>query len=933
MAISGGAPLYITNAANGMKSLWLLDQAGNWGALVEALPQPGMAAGTFAAQYVATQGNTFDAAEVLVAGAAGSSNGVATNGSNASVATLRAAASDGSSTIDGYSINGVYNVAAFGAVGDASADSSGAIQAAINGACAAAQSSNGLNAKPAVYIPQGTYLLLKPVILHCANNGIRLAGAGKYNTALVMTQNGVGSSYGPALVAEPTTAISSLNGGAIIGASLASGPGNSLLWGSSSATFVLDLGQVLRGIALEPLNGLGALDVRGFLKIGQVNTDTTGATYMFASDGKIDQIGCNTLALGGAYSCKGAVQVFVDNSLTLWAVMNVSGTNVAVHGTAGGFTLNTPHEVEAVFDGANVCLFLDGTRVASSPAAGTITQRADEDMVIGEDAQVFPTAGGVGRAWFAAPVSLDSFELRKAIPSGRSCAATSYARDSSKFSGDANSILLLNFDNLIDINGNPTSSAPALIGADRFNGIDMAPADGPAGQGAWIAVRNEGITSGEPVEISDLGIAGATVGILGMTSQSSQFDNLQLAGGYAGLYLTNYSFNNEEANITFNSSNLAAFVATNSSGLAKASNIVVNTPGCGWACLIDTGGGGVWNKLYVSPQALTAWEIVLNNLGSSATTWDFIDPTEDVENGGAAGGLFVAGVGTANIHGGGLSSAGNAPLITLSTSGNPAYQALDVHGTNLGIGSGAPEVVDVTPGSTSGTVLFDAASFGAPPFSSPPNGIPWSNQSNLVSVIGTQFTIPYASFPDGLQHLSVTQVPTPAAPTITVVGTNGSTAYGPYYVVCHDWNGGTTYVSNASNTVANGPASLTSANYILVNWAANPGCSSWDVLKGSTSTSIATGLPAGTASFKDQGGATAAYNPPLRNSTGDIVAGGLFVSSGINYASIPATVVNGGHFYCPDCDPPASPPTACTSSGAKSGAMVYGVHNQWVCAY
>src|SRR6202008_4514272 len=124
--------------------------------------------------------------------------------------------------------------------------------------------------------------------------------------------------------------------------------------------------------------------------------------------------------------------------------------------------------------------------------------------------------------------------------------------------------------------------------------------------------------------------------------------------------------------------------------------------------------------------------------GSSATSWDFINPTEDVENGGAAGNLLMEGVGTANIHGGGLASAGNTPLVTISTSGNPAYQAVDIHGTNLAIASGAPEVVNVTPGTMFGTVLFDASSFTVPPFVSPPNAIPWSNQANLVSVIGSE---------------------------------------------------------------------------------------------------------------------------------------------------------------------------------------------------
>ncbi|MGH8014482.1 MAG: hypothetical protein ACREQ4_18490, partial [Candidatus Binataceae bacterium] len=60
---------------------------------------------------------------------------------------------------------------------------------------------------------------------------------------------------------------------------------------------------------------------------------------------------------------------------------------------------------------------------------------------------------------------------------------------------------------------------------------------------------------------------------------------------------------------------------------------------------------------------------------------------------------------------------------------------------------------------------------------------------------------------------------------------------------------------------------------------------------------------------------------------------GLTVNNGINFANFPASVINGASFYCPNCDPPANPPVACTSAGTKTGAWVHGINGAWVCGY
>jgi len=53
--------------------------------------------------------------------------------------------------------------------------------------------------------------------------------------------------------------------------------------------------------------------------------------------------------------------------------------------------------------------------------------------------------------------------------------------------------------------------------------------------------------------------------------------------------------------------------------------------------------------------------------------------------------------------------------------------------------------------------------------------------------------------------------------------------------------------------------------------------------------------------FMDTGQVTSSYAPPDRNTTGALRVYGMDISKGINWP-LPATVINGASFYCPNCD-------------------------------
>ena len=59
--------------------------------------------------------------------------------------------------------------------------------------------------------------------------------------------------------------------------------------------------------------------------------------------------------------------------------------------------------------------------------------------------------------------------------------------------------------------------------------------------------------------------------------------------------------------------------------------------------------------------------------------------------------------------------------------------------------------------------------------------------------------------------------------------------------------------------------------------------------------------------------------------------GGPAAWGGVLFANL-GSVINGARQYCSNCDPPANPPTKCTSSGTRTGAFADGLNGVWVCA-
>jgi hypothetical protein len=181
---------------------------------------------------------------------------------------------------------------------------------------------------------------------------------------------------------------------------------------------------------------------------------------------------------------------------------------------------------------------------------------------------------------------------------------------------------------------------------------------------------------------------------------------------------------------------------------------------------------------------------------------------------------------------------------------------------------------------------------------------------------------------------TTTAISDPSTPSLSVHGTPGSTTVS-YAVVGHDRNGGVTLPSSFA-TINNAPDTLNGSNYVIITWPAIDGVFQWDVLKANSTTSLATlqnpgiAIGATTGACNDTGGATSAYVPPTRNTTGDAAVGGKLGIGSTAYATLPAGAI-GEVIYCTNCDTPASPGAACSSSGDRAGAEAHYVRGAWRC--
>jgi hypothetical protein len=164
---------------------------------------------------------------------------------------------------------------------------------------------------------------------------------------------------------------------------------------------------------------------------------------------------------------------------------------------------------------------------------------------------------------------------------------------------------------------------------------------------------------------------------------------------------------------------------------------------------------------------------------------------------------------------------------------------------------------------------------------------------------------------------------TPSAPTITQVGTAGSTSY-TYYCVAQDVNaasagGAGETVPSASATTTTGNATLSSTNYNVVQCGGTVGAVSYRVLKANNSHSLGVcqaSSSGGYCSVIDKTtGAGTAYTANSADQTGNLTTGGPATVSG--NLTVNGTVTTSGGTL-PNQQTIVRQTTVCSTSGASN---------------
>ena len=788
------------------------------------------------------------------------------------------------------SVNNVLNVMAppYGAQGDGNSDDLGAIQQAVYDACGATPPASFPTAtRKTVYLPRAPvcYMHSKPIRLPCTN----LEFKGDTGTSLcqnyygnAVIQNGWGTSnlpYASALV----------------------GSGNSLVSAAGILNKSIDLGRFLNGTGTNNLNTRFAtgFNIAFFMKATAAGGQILGSAAAYPGTGN------------------GAFLFNYNGTNQVIASVNLITSGLHTFATCPAQTLGNVYEDEIDWDGATYRVWQGtpaGTAVLCDSFASTnrITQGVFEEVMLpdGGPHEFWPDGSSNQSNAFAGDIDSVRFE-------DASVHTTAYTVPSAKFANDGNTNLLVNFDTSLD------STQLAYTGIGGPHNVYLPVFD---------LTGNIGSTGFENVHDMELcGSANGTVtpdGLFAGYGNGSRWTNLSCSSAY---YSQADFFGNDYLAHVENWNGFGGHVGLNFGGAWNDSiNSNAQIDGTDVACEVYHGGGGGDHEDYHSRcvdrgSLRYGW---IENQSQANYYYPFVDQ-EFANSNFIATFLLNSPAQPYVFVSGNIDTRNSAPYIQQDNGGYGSTVLGMAFGT-FGASTSAAEILNYTNGTPlSPTQLIDTWN---------PVGVALSNQAgnpNILTLGNGSSSMMQSlelqqapKFDAGLNHLIVNAIADPAAATIAVVGGTASAAYGPYFVVCHDANGGVTLPSASSNTVANGPPTLSSSNYVNITWSAVSGCASFDILKGSTGTALAIGVTG--TSYHDVGGSTSAYTAPIRNTTGDL-SGLAQISTGTTFAKLPGTVVNGMRVYCTNCDPPANPPIACTSSGARTGAFADGVNNNWLC--
>lgn len=463
----------------------------------------------------------------------------------------------------------------------------GDLQAAVDDVMQVSGFPENLGSGGEIQIDRAVVDMTRPLVIN--KNFISLGGLTTRRTSTIRNNNAF---YGPLVYVAPPD-YPSIN--TFLSTSLVTGSGNSyIMSGNDNGARYLNLSD---SDSMD-LNGLSQLTVECFLR---PTLDTTADIFARDILGSTGKISSNSPISRAFY-----IYQFTNNSVV--AIITTSAGTVTLTTADNQLLLNQVNHIALTYNGTTVRLYIGGVLKASSALTGTIKQLPYEQVVLGGVTGDWPSRLNTGAT---SEGKIDSIRI-----SNMARYVTAFTAPTTKFTADANNLLLLNFNSF-------------------YRGMVV----GTAGlaTSAYIPFRVCGICAGAlltNVKLHDIQFATSSGGLYVTSTVLTEFDNLDFENPKISMWLYDNAFLSMMKNIKIiarsgsPNGGIAGLIITQQSGVVQIDGL--DAGGGAFQVIVATS-SGIYNRMFLSPNSYTIGSGVFKSGGAINANYVFNGLITDYE--------------------------------------------------------------------------------------------------------------------------------------------------------------------------------------------------------------------------------------------------------------------------------------------------------------
>lgn len=499
---------------------------------------------------------------------------------------------NGTDQVSNVNVNQVFNVRAYGAVGDGSHDDAPAFQAAIDAACS--YDSNFNPTIPTVYFPTpgpghvggfpAVYKLGSPLFFHC--NNLHIQGPSATNTNHGFLEPTFGG--WPFVISQLTYGGGTAVSGVDLDTPIITSSTHSALFDQTNNNIMVNYGADMGGFN-QVVNGLTQFDEDTYVKL---SATTNG--NIFSSSGELNRGATQTTAY----------QLYL-NSDHVCARFNTTGQGAINICGSDAVTTGAVHDLYASADlvDGHCRVMLDGKLEAVTVCTGTLIQQPWELQVAGYQT-INDSPDGIDNKNLGPAIGdWDGMILSKEIrhsTASTTVGATIYTPTNAEPTTDSNTLIYMSF----DTNSNMLT---------QVTGINQA----FTGAVSWLYPRRADTQPDGSNQLSDVTVFGLQLtnfsevafgsdnsnGIIGWGVVDALFDNVSLQFVNYGIDLAGASFANAFRNVFIENAGLAGMHI----GIASTENTIWNGVVTGGIFQFTALSGGTFTNIHVQENNSTIW--------------------------------------------------------------------------------------------------------------------------------------------------------------------------------------------------------------------------------------------------------------------------------------------------------------------------------------